>query len=572
MSFVRNRSAKWCVLPLVAIASFCAPTSSALPLSTPQTIGPDAQTVLRSTIEAGKLPDLRWPDFSDYRKHLQEFYDSYGYGLAWISEVKSSGMKPTSQAQAVIARLQTAGQKGLSADDYDGPRWPARLAKFTASPPPTEAEASLFDLELTVCVMRYISDLHIGKVNPQHFDFGFDLQNKKYDLPEFLKTQVVNAPDVAAALAQVEPPFPGYRRTLEELQKYTQLAMHDDGEQLPTVKKPIEAGDTYAGVPRMARLLRLVGDLPADAVVPPDSTVYQGALVDAVKKFQLRHGRDPVGRLGAKTIADLNVPLSRRVRQMQLVLERWRGLPDIFQKSPIVVNIPEFRLRAFDDKLQVALAMNVVVGKAYGHGTPVFDDTMQYVVFRPYWNVPRSIIRSELVPKIAKDPGYLAKKGFSVVDNRGDVVASGTVTSDVLAQIRSGELSIRQNPGPANALGLVKFIFPNSHSVYMHDTPVREVFSRSRRDFSHGCIRLEKPADLAAWVLRNNPGWDMDRIRAAMNSDAPQQVNLAQPIPVIIVYGTVVVREDGQVYFYDDIYGYDKDLEKVLDKGYPYPW
>jgi murein L,D-transpeptidase YcbB/YkuD len=157
------------------------------------------------------------------------------------------------------------------------------------------------------------------------------------------------------------------------------------------------------------------------------------------------------------------------------------------------------------------------------------------------------------------------------VDSRQEVVAPGTVSPGVLDQLRAGKLFIRQKPGPKNSLGLVKFIFPNSYNVYMHDTPAQEFFAKSRRDFSHGCIRLEKPADLAVWVLRDNPGWNMDRVRAAMNGDTTLQVNLAHPIPVLIVYGTVIVTEDGTVHFYDDIYGHDATLQKVLEKGYPYP-
>ena len=169
------------------------------------------------------------------------------------------------------------------------------------------------------------------------------------------------------------------------------------------------------------------------------------------------------------------------------------------------------------------------------------------------------------------DPDYLAKKGLEVVNSGQDVVTSGAVTGDILAQLRAGKLYIRQMPGPKNSLGLVKFIFPNSSNVYMHDTPAQEFFAKSRRDFSHGCIRLEKPADLAMWVLHENPGWDMDRVRTAMNEAPNQQVNLAHPIPVLIVYGTAIVTEDGIVHFYDDIYGHDAVLEKALAKGYPYP-
>jgi murein L,D-transpeptidase YcbB/YkuD len=528
----------------------------------------EGQSWLRATITSGNLPDLRWPDFSDYSKHLKKFYDFNGNSLWWVQE-----MEPTAQARQAIALLLEADQKGLSAEDYDGPRWNNRLATLKpATQQPTEADALKFDFALTVCLMRYISDLHIGKVNPKHFAFAFDAESRKYDLAEFLRDHVVSGSDVAGVLAQVEPPYPGYRRTMQALQTYMMLASKDDAEQLPPTKKPIVAGDTYPGVPRLTRLLRLVGDLPADADVPADPPVYDGALVDAVKNFQRRHGRDSNGRIDAQTLADLNVPLSRRVQQMRWTLERWRWLPDSYSKAPIVANIPEFRLRAYDQDFNIAVTMNVVVGKSYGHNTPVFSETMKYVVFRPYWEVPHSITRAELIPHILRDPDYLAKKGFEVVDSRQTVVAAGTVSSDVLAQLRSGKLFVRQTPGPKNSLGLVKFLFPNSYNVYMHDTPAPEYFAKSRRDFSHGCVRLEKPADLARWVLRDNPGWTEERIHAAMTGATPQQVNLVHPIPVLIVYATVIVLEDGLVHFYDDIYGHDTSLEKVLAKGYPYPW
>jgi murein L,D-transpeptidase YcbB/YkuD len=540
---------------------------SAKSAAPPQQLSPAGQAALRAAIDSGNLAQLRWPDFSDYRKLVNEFYGSYGNSLPWVR-----GMQPTPQAQQVVALLLQADQKGLSAEDYDGPRWTDRIAKLKpGASQPSEADALQFDVALTVCVMRYVSDLHIGKVNPKHFDFGFDIEAKKYNLPQFLKTDVVEASDVSAMLAQVEPPYPGYQRTVRALQSYLQYAKEYEGAPLPAAAKTIAPGDAYPGVPQLIRLLKLVGDLPADANVPADVTVYQGALVDAVKHFQARLGRTADGKITAQTLADLNVPLGTRLRQMQLTLERWRWLPIGLHDAPIVANIPEFRLRAYDENFNVALTMNVVVGKAYDHNTPVFEDRMQYVVFRPYWNVPYSIAKAEYLPKVARDPDYLSKKGFEVVNIRQEVVASGPVTGDVLQQLRAGKLFIRQASGPKNSLGLVKFIFPNDYSVYMHDTPAQEFFSKTRRDFSHGCIRLEKPADLAAWVLRNNPGWNADRVRAAMNGSPNQQVNLARPIPVLIVYATVIVTEDGTVHFYDDIYGHDATLEKVLDKGYPYP-
>jgi len=533
-----------------------------------QALSGEGQNWLRAAITNGDFAELRWPNFSDYSKPVDKFYSQNGYALWWVR-----GMEPTPQARQVIALLLEADQKGLSADDYDGSRWNDRLARLKPkAQQPTEADAAKFDLSLTVCAMRYISDLHIGRVNPKQFSFAVDDESKKYDLAEFLKDRVVNSPDVAGVLPQVEPQYPGYRRTVQALRKYIKLAEQDEGEQLPAVKKPIIPGEAYAGVPRLTRLLRLVGDLPANANVPADHSIYDGDLVNAVKNFQRRLGREPTGRIDSQTVGDLNVPLSRRVRQMQLTLERWRWLPDSYHEELILANIPEFHLRAYDKDFKVGVTMNVVVGKALGHNTPVFSDTMQYVVFRPYWEVPPSITRAELIPHIVRDPDYLAKKGFEVVDSHQTVVSDGTVSNEVLTQLRGGKLSIRQKPGPKNSLGLVKFVFPNSYNVYMHDTPATEVFAKSRRDFSHGCIRLERPAGLAAWVLRDTPGWNDKRIHAAMNGNAPEPVRLAHPIPVFILYGTVVVLEDGVVHFYDDIYGHDTALEKALAKGYPYPW
>jgi murein L,D-transpeptidase YcbB/YkuD len=197
---------------------------------------------------------------------------------------------------------------------------------------------------------------------------------------------------------------------------------------------------------------------------------------------------------------------------------------------------------------------------------------MTYVVIRPYWNVPPSILRGEIVPAIQRDRSYIAKKGFEVTTNDGKVVTDGVISDDVLAKLKAGSLSVRQKPGPTNALGLVKLIFPNEFNVYLHSTPAQELFARSRRDFSHGCIRVENPAELAAWALRSNPGWPLERVESAMKSGPDNvTVTLAKPIPVFIVYATAVTYENGEVHFYDDIYGFDASLEQALAKGYPYP-
>ena len=290
--------------------------------------------------------------------------------------------------------------------------------------------------------------------------------------------------------------------------------------------------------------------------------------MEAVKRFQARHGLDPQGKLGPQTITELNRPLSYRVEQLRLTLERWRWLPHNFPQPPILVNIPEFLLRAYNADGKMAISMPVVVGRALRTETPVMEEDMKYVVFWPYWNVPPSILRNEIVPKITKDRGYIQKNDFEVATYSGQVVTDGIISDDVLAQLRAGKLMVRQKPGPKNALGLIKFIFPNSNNVYLHSTPSQAAFGESRRDFSHGCVRVKQPATLAEWVLRNNPGWNRERVDAAFKAGKEQQVNLTNQIPVLIVYGTAVAPEDGKIYFFDDIYGHDKRLSVIFNQAY----
>jgi murein L,D-transpeptidase YcbB/YkuD len=513
---------------------------------------------------SGNLDGLRWPNFSDYRTSLQKFYEPTGYAPAWIRATQ-----PVPQALSMIKLFRNAWKKGLDPEDYDASRWEERIRSLHDS---SSASVASFDVALTVCVMRYVSDLRIGRINPQHFNFGLSVEGKKYDLGTFLRDRVVTASDLQAVFDEVEPPFAAYRQTEQALSRYIDLASTDDGEKLPDVKKPIDPNQLYAGVPRLVRFLRLVGDLPMEAALPDDPHTYGAPLVDAVKHFQRRHGLDPDGRLGSSTIKKLNVPLPERVRQLQLTLERWRWLPTEFSEPPIIVNIPDFRLRALDDNNKVVMDMRVVVGKAMRTQTPVFSREMTYVVLRPYWNVPRSILRGEIVPAIERDRSYIARKNYEVTTPDGNVVASGEISNDVLAQLQAGDLAVRQKPGPSNALGLIKLIFPNEHNVYLHSTPSQAAFSRFRRDFSHGCIRVEKPAELAAWVLRNNPGWPLQRVRQGMqNGNDNVTVNLVKPVPVFIVYGTALAYENGEVHFTDDIYGHDAKLAAALARGYPYP-
>ena len=522
--------------------------------------GAQAPARIESLVNAGTLDGMRSRDFRAYQESVREFYAPSGYAPAWVQ-----GTTPSAQALSMIQLLEEAWKKGLDPEDYDGGRWQARREALAQA----NADVAAFDVALTVCAMRYVADLRIGRVNPRHVGFDLTVEQKKYDLAQFVRSRLLGASDLSAVVESIEPPFPGYRRTELALARYMELAPQDDGEKLPVPAKAIDPGQPYAGLARMTRLLRLVGDLPAEdaATTPPE--VYAGDLVAGVKRFQRRHGLADDGRLGAATVKAMNVPLGERVRELQLALERWRWLPSEFVAPPIVVNIPDFHLRTLDAGNHVVMDMRVVVGKAMTTETPVFSRDMTYVVFRPYWVVPPGIMRRTILPAIERDRSYLADNRYEVTTSGGTVVTSGVISDEVLAQLKAGKLMVRQKPGPKNALGLVKLMFPNEHAVYLHSTPSTELFSRSRRDFSSGCIRVEKPAELTAWVLRNNPGWPLARVEQAMQSGRDNvTVTLAQRIPVFIVYGTAIAHPDGEVHFYPDLYGHDRRLAEALARAH----
>ena len=522
-----------------------------------------AATSVRAIVASGRVEVLRWPNFSDYRIEVDSLYRRSGYTTVWINQGK-----PTSQALEMISILKQADEKGLLAEDYDSAYWRARLAHLRTRH--TAADEARFDVALTVCTMRYISDLRIGRINPRHFEFNLGKGPKRLDLPTLIEKHLVKGTNLKSVLAGAAPPSLEYAQLQEALVKYMRLAKEDSGEKLPDPHGIVFSGTSYDGVPRLVALLRLLGDLPESAVIPADSRLYEGALVEAVKRFQRRHGLRPDGYLSVNTLEQLNVPLSERVEQIRLTMERNRWLSYDFPQPPIIVNIPGYRLYALDKSGKIALTMAVDVGDEYDR-TPVLEDKIEYLVFRPYWDVPSGIVKDEIVPNIKQDPDYAAEMHFQVLDADGKVVADEKASGAMLQQMRAGKLRVRQKPGPENAMGLVKFIFPNRFSVYLHDIPTwGDYFASPDRNISHGCIHVKEPAKLAAWVLRDKPQWTLERIQRAMQSGKDnQRVNLTRPLPVLILYMTAVV-EDGDIYFFRDIYRYDADLREALAKGYPY--
>jgi murein L,D-transpeptidase YcbB/YkuD len=519
---------------------------------------------LQALVATKQLPSLKWPNFSDYQGYVTQFYNDRNYELAW-----SRDGKPTAAAKAFIQAFQDGGLKGLNPEDYDASLWSGRVAKLAGKPADAISE---FDVAMTVNVMRYISDLRIGRVNPSHFNFDINVQTKKYDLAEFVSDHAVDETDVPKLLTSVEPDSEQYRGTKAALGRYLALAKQQaeaHAEPLPMVTKPIAAGGSYEGVAALVDRLKLEGDLGAEVA----ATAFDKDVSDGVKAYQHRHGITEDGKLTPQTVKSLNVPLTDRVVQLQNSLERWRWLPAEYVNAPLMVNLPEFVVRGFGEGHKLDFTMKVVVGRMVGeHQTPVFAHMMKYLVFRPYWNVPTDIAKKELVPHMSAKPGYLESKNYEVVNSKGDVQHG--YTTKMVAQ---GGYMVREKPGPKNSLGLVKFMFPNQYDIYLHSTPSVSLFDRTRRDFSHGCIRVQKPEDLAVWVLQNQKDkdggdWDLEKVHAAM-TDGPDNktIGLKTQIPIVIFYLTGLVEEDGQVHFFDDIYGYDAEMQQVLAKGPPYP-
>ncbi len=540
------------------------------------------EQALRADADAGHLAALHWPNFRDYKPLVESFYGERDWDPAWVDNRQA-----TTQAIALTRLFALSASKGLNPDDYDAQQWPARLHGLADA---NDQQVAAFDTAMTVAAMRYISDLHIGRVNPSHFSFGVNVQAKKYDLAHFMVQQVVAAGNVENTLRGVEPDSEVYRNTIKALARYQELelvAKQNRSEQpLPVPGRPLRAGAPYAGAGALAARLQLLGDMPEDAglagsrtpacgdafVVGCGNSSYTQAMADGVRNFQSRHALPSDGRLTPATVAALNVPLDTRVHQLEDTLERMRWLAPEYLTAPIQVNIPEFALRVYGvdgDDHKLAFQMRVVVGRSLeqDHQTPVLAERMKYLVLRPFWVVTPTIIKQEIVPHVEADKNYIDAKNFEVVDRGGKPVKGWTA-----AGLAKNLYMVREKPGPQNSLGLVKFMFPNKLNIYLHSTPAVQLFARNKRDFSHGCVRIEDPEKLADWVLRDKPEWTPDKVHDAMeNGQDNKAVVLSHPIPVLISYETARVGDDGKVYFFDDIYGYDKDMEEVLAKGDPFP-
>ena len=516
----------------------------------------EPEPVIQQLLATGRDADLRWPNLSDVQGDLTTLYAGRDWAPVWFRDDTL-----ISSARSLLRTLQEAPVRGLRSEDYDAP-WLARQVAQGDT-----AMMARTDLAFSVAAARFALALRRGRVSPASVDTSFHLAVDSFDLAGTVQ-ELAESDEPNDVLRHLEPPFLHYWLLMSALARYRQLSQDYSLVTLPPMPKRLRPGEVYQGVGALRQLLWVLGDYRDSLPMPYLDSLYRGPVVAAVQRFQIRQGFTPDGIIGASTRERLSHPFDQRIRQMELSLERWRWMPRRFESPPIIVNIPAFRLYAFrstDLDERTMLAMNVVVGTAFKTQTPVFTDELEYLIFAPYWDVTPNIARKEIKPEALKNPEFLARNRYELVEH-GEVVPPWP---ENIQRIGAG-IRVRQTPGPHNALGLVKFVMPNDFQIYMHDTPSKGLFERTRRDASHGCIRLGDPLGLTKLLLRDQPDWTDERIHEAMNAGEPTVVRLRAPVPVIITYATAVARGDGEVFFYPDIYGHDKTLDQLLNKGYPY--
>jgi len=492
------------------------------------------------------------------------FYARREYRPAWMGH---DGRFP--KADSLIAAIRESGREGLPPGDYHLDRIESLLAEVRqqrekGKPYDPETAADL-DLLLTDAFLLYGSHLLAGRVDPETLHADWVAYNPTTDLGALLESALAGD-NVANTLRGLPPPHPGYAGLQNTLMRYRNLAEQGGWPVIPPGDR-LQKGDRGERVGLLRKRLAISGDL--DLPEPDDATVFDDALESAVRSFQRRHGLEPDGIVGQETLSALAVPVEDRVRQIILNMERWRWIPHDLGRRHLLVNIPEYKLRLYKDS-EVAMEMRIVAGKSFT-ATPVFSGTLNYLELNPYWNIPHKIAVEEILPKVRTDPGYLAKRGIRVFSSwRNDAPEIDPATVDWNKVDDRGFLfKLRQDPGPRNPLGRVKFMFPNRFAVYLHDTPSTEMFRNSSRDFSHGCIRLEKPIELAAYLLRNTPRWTRQKIAEAIDSGEKVIIPLDEPIPVHILYWTAWVDDKGTVHFREDVYERDNPLAMALKEAPP---
>jgi murein L,D-transpeptidase YcbB/YkuD len=477
------------------------------------------------------LADKKLPD--SIANRIRSFYNDRNYQFAWFS---SDGL--TEQARGFWNLHDYVTAKGDSAlkDKALQKKMDALVSEETLNV--SAADKSFINTELTLTshyIQYMLSSYEKGYVKRKEMErfiprkkedalaFADSLINKKHKDDKYFEDVNVS-----------------YGALKQQLPKYYQIAKNGGWPQVSLNKKAAKKGTSAPEIALIKKRLQISGDMPAGDT----SQVFNDSLETAIKNFQVRHGYSPSGKLSDTLIKEMNVPAMARLEQLLMNMDRMRWLAANPTGNLIVVNIPEFVLHVYEGKNK-AFSMNVVVGKE-GHNTMMFNGDLNQVVFSPYWNVPQSIVQKEILPAMSRNPNYLASQDMEVTGNEDGVPV------------------IRQRPGGKNALGRVKFLFPNSFNIYFHDTPSKSLFTKDKRAYSHGCIRLSDPVKMANYVLKDQPEWTPEKIEEAMNSGVEKFVRVKNPIPVIITYYTAWVDENGQLNFREDIYGHDASLAQKM--------
>ena len=516
-------------------------------------------------ITSKQHPYLLLANFQNRSDDLTALYDSADRKLLWLGNENAEKNITT-----VLNLLANAPLQGLNSNNYDVQTLQQKLPLALNYNVDSYKELALYDTAISISLLRFLHDLHYGRVNPQNINFNLKPREKKLiDLPQLIKNSLVQN-TLADLPSAVEPKLGQYQKLKQALIKYRELAAKAPFFKFEA-KETVHPGKKHPQMAELRRFLMLVGDLPEDKTVDsPEKTVrYSDDIVAGVKNFQKRHGLNADGQIGKGTVAAFNVPLTERVTQLELAMERLRWLPEFNPGASITVNIPAFQLWAFNEAGQSeadALNMRVVVGNAMKTQTPVLMAEMHFIDFMPYWNVPYSIIKNEIMPKLLQNNGYLDKENMELVSVVRSEERPAVLNESAMYLLKQGKFRIRQRPGGKNALGRVKFIFPNKDDVYLHDTPSSGLFSRSRRDLSHGCVRVANPQKLAEFALKDQDNWNPETIQQAMKRPKTQRVVLKKPIPVLFFYTTAFVDKDDNLEFYSDIYGHDAVLLTALSK------
>ncbi len=518
------------------------------------------------------------------RRSLRSAYEARDFQPLWFRRGA-----PTGKTRELVATLEAAHRDGLRPGTYHPDLLAAQLRKARDD----GSEGALYPVDslFSQAFLLFSRNLSVGRVDPSELGPTWHIERRHPNLAAALDEATGPSP-LDRVIDRLRPPHPGYRRLQQALERYRSIARAGGW---PSVAYgPVIAPGDRAPRARLARIaarLEAEGDLPQGAEPLPSPSgaaarragarpepgdrapaaaepevVYGGELVAAVRRFQGRLGLTVDGKVGPETVDAMNVPALARVRQIELNMERWRWLPADLEPRRLEVNIPAFTLHVVDGGRTVS-TMKVVVGKA-GAATPAFSDSMTYVVLNPYWNVPESITRSEIARQAARDPSYLATHSYEVVSGSGpdDVrrIAPRSIDWASVAAGGSFPYRVRQLPGPDNALGQIKFMLPNDYNIYLHDTPSQHLFDQAQRDFSHGCVRVERPLDLAQWVFQDDPEWSRERLAAEIASGRRETIALPRPLPVYLLYWTAWVDDDGVTHFRDDVYGQDRALAEAL--------